>query len=108
MVPHLSGPIYPGRVTNTPHSRGTAPATSETRGAGDVLVRVGAIVFFVGAVSTLATMVPLLLGTDPLPTPAYFVSMLMGAGLALALGGLLRSALAQKRAVREGQAAAGA
>ncbi|MEU3458429.1 hypothetical protein ABZ721_00550 [Streptomyces sp. NPDC006733] len=95
-------------MTNTPHSRGTAPATSETRGAGDVLVRVGAIVFFVGAVSTLATMVPLLLGTDPLPTPAYFVSMLMGAGLALALGGLLRSALAQKRAVREGQAAAGA
>ncbi|MCZ4118644.1 hypothetical protein [Streptomyces sp. H39-S7] len=95
-------------MTNTPHSRGTAPATSETRGAGDVLVRVGAIVFFVGAVSTMATMVPLLLGTDPLPTPAYFVSMLMGAGLALALGGLLRSALAQKRAVREAQAATGA
>ncbi|NEA60145.1 hypothetical protein G3I60_39795 [Streptomyces sp. SID13666] len=98
-------------MTNTPHSRGTTPATSETRGAGDVLVRVGAIVFFVGAVSTLATMVPLLLGTDPLPTPAYFVSMLMGAGLALALGGRLRSALAQKRRVqeaREGQAAAGA
>ncbi|MDF9813865.1 hypothetical protein [Streptomyces sp. SPB162] len=101
-------------MTNTPHSRGTTPATSETRGAGDVLVRVGAVVFFVGAVSTMATMVPLFLGSDPLPTPAYFVSMLMGAGLALALGGLLRSALAQKRAVREsrgpreGQAAAGA
>lgn len=65
-------------------------------GAGDLLVRIGAIVFIVGAVGTLATVAPLLLGTRRLPTPAYFVSMLMGVGLALALLGLLRSALAQR------------
>ncbi|SHL92396.1 hypothetical protein [Actinacidiphila paucisporea] len=65
-------------------------------GAGDLLVRIGAIVFIVGAVGTLATVAPLLLGTSRLPTPAYFVSMLMGVGLALALLGLLRSALAQR------------
>ncbi|WP_443054324.1 hypothetical protein [Streptomyces sp. IBSBF 2435] len=66
-------------------------------GAGDLLVRIGAIVFLVGAVGTLATVAPLLLGTRRLPTPAYFVSMLMGVGLAIALLGLLRSALAQRR-----------
>lgn len=66
-------------------------------GAGDLLVRIGAIVFLVGAVATLATVAPLLLGTGRLPMPAYFVSMLMGVGLALALLGLLRSALAQRR-----------
>ncbi|MDJ0345185.1 hypothetical protein QMK19_33750 [Streptomyces sp. H10-C2] len=89
-------------MTNTPLPRGTTPATSESRGAGDLLVRVGAIVFFVGAVGTLATMAPLVLGSDPLPTPAYLVSMLMGVGFALALGGLLRSALAQKRQTSAG------
>lgn len=69
--------------------------------AGDLLVRIGAIVFLVGAVGTLATVAPLLLGTHTLPTPAYFVSMLMGVGLAIALCGLLRSALAQRQGTRE-------
>lgn len=68
---------------------------------GDLLVRIGVIVFAVGAAATLATMTPLFIGAHPLPGPAYFVSMLMGAGLALALGGLLRSALAQRRQGRE-------
>nr|WP_322974682.1 hypothetical protein [Actinacidiphila epipremni] len=71
--------------------------SKQTMGAGDLLVRIGAIVFVVGAAGTLATVAPLLLGTRRLPTPAYFVSMLMGVGLALALLGLLRSALAQRR-----------
>jgi hypothetical protein len=70
-------------------------------GAGDLFVRIGAIVFIVGAVGTLVTVAPLLLGTHRLPTPAYFVSMLMAVGLGLALVGLLRSALAQRQAVRE-------
>ncbi|MEU6854860.1 hypothetical protein ABZ901_33610 [Actinacidiphila alni] len=67
-------------------------------GPGDLLVRTGAVVFLVGAVGTLVTVAPLLLGTSTLPTPAYFVSMLMGVGLAIALCGLLRSALAQRQA----------
>jgi hypothetical protein len=73
-------------------------------GAGDLLVRIGAIVFIVGAVGTLATVAPLLLHTRRLPTPAYFVSMLMAVGLALALGGLLRAALAQRQAAQLGRA----
>lgn len=71
--------------------------STQTRGAGDLLVRIGAVLFVVGAVGTLATVAPLLLGTRRLPTPAYFVSMLMGVGLAVSLLGLLRSALAQRR-----------
>ncbi len=74
--------------------------TSETRMPGDLLVRIGAIVFAVGAVATLATMTPLFIGAHPLPTPAYFVCMLMGVGFGLALGGLLRSARAQRRQTR--------
>ncbi|WP_256069770.1 MULTISPECIES: hypothetical protein [unclassified Streptomyces] len=74
--------------------------SKQTMGAGDLLVRIGAIVFLVGAVGTLATVAPLLLDTRRLPTPAYFVSMLMAVGLALALGGLLRSALAQRQAAQ--------
>lgn len=65
-------------------------------GPGDLLVRTGAIVFLVGAVGTVATVAPLLLHTRRLPTPAYFVSMLMGVGLAIALVGLLRAAMAQR------------
>jgi hypothetical protein len=79
--------------------------TNETRMPGDLLVRIGAIVFAVGAAATLATMTPLFLGAHPLPTPAYFVSMLMGVGLALALGGLLRAARAQRRQARAAAAA---
>jgi nitrate/nitrite transporter NarK len=70
-------------------------------GAGDLLVRIGAVTFIVGAVGTLATVAPLLLGTRRLPTPAYFVSMLMGVGLAVALCGLLKAALSQRQGVGE-------
>ncbi|SEN06940.1 hypothetical protein SAMN05216267_1001123 [Actinacidiphila rubida] len=76
-------------------------------GPGDLLVRVGAILFLVGAVGTLATVAPLLLGTSRLPTPAYFVSMLMGVGLAVALCGLLKAALAQRHPAHGQEDAAG-
>jgi nitrate/nitrite transporter NarK len=70
-------------------------------GAGDLLVRIGAVTFIVGALGTLATVAPLLLDTRRLPTPAYFVSMLMGVGLAVALCGLLKAALAQRQGAAE-------
>lgn len=94
-----AGPVHGAR-------NGTYPVgvTSETRMPGDLLVRIGVIVFAVGALATLATMTPLFIGTTPLPTPAYFVCMLMGVGFALALGGLLRSARAQRRRARESAA----
>jgi hypothetical protein len=73
---------------------------AETSRAGDLLVRIGGVVFLVGALATMVTVAPLFLGTKPFPAPAYFVCMLMGLGFALAAGGLLRSALAQRRAAR--------
>jgi hypothetical protein len=63
---------------------------------GDVLVRVGGVVFAVGAVATLVTVLPLLVGADPLPTVAYLVSMLMGVGFLLAAAGLIRSAVSSR------------
>ena len=71
--------------------------TTETQHTGDSLVRIGAILFLVGAVATVVTVSPLLLGLTPLPTAAYLVSMVMPVGFGLALVGLLRSARAQRR-----------
>ncbi|ADI08038.1 hypothetical protein SBI_04918 [Streptomyces bingchenggensis BCW-1] len=62
------------------------------------MVRLGVIVFGVGAVATLITVAPLFLGLHPLPSAAYFVCMLMGVGFALSAAGLLRSITAQRRA----------
>ena len=73
---------------------------------GDGLVRAGVVVFAVGAVATLVTVAPLFLGTDPFPTVAYLVSMLMGVGFALAAAGVLRSVAAQRRQARRGGRAA--
>ncbi|MEV6649108.1 hypothetical protein [Streptomyces sp. NPDC051219] len=82
--------------------------TSETRtdkaGAGDRLVQVGVIVFFIGAVATLVTVAPLFLGTDPFPTVAYLVCMLMGVGFLIAGAGVLRSIAAQRRQARDAAA----
>ncbi|MEW2579801.1 hypothetical protein [Streptomyces syringium] len=75
--------------------------SNETPRAGDLLVRVGAIVFLVGAVATLATVAPLFLGADPLPPAAYFVCMLMGVGFLVAGAGVLRSIAEQRRQARE-------
>ncbi|AVZ73753.1 hypothetical protein SLUN_17790 [Streptomyces lunaelactis] len=67
---------------------------------GDGLVRVGAIVFIVGAVATLVTVAPLFLGTEPFPPIAYAVCMLMGVGFLIAAAGVLRSIAAQRRQAR--------
>jgi hypothetical protein len=71
--------------------------TTETPQPGDALVRIGAIVFLIGAVATVVTVAPLFLGLKALPSAAYFVSMLMPVGFGTALLGLLRSARAQRR-----------
>jgi hypothetical protein len=73
---------------------------TETPRAGDLLVRVGGVLFAVGALATLVTVAPLFLGTEPFPAPAYFVCMLMGLGFAVAAGGVLRSVAAERRAAR--------
>jgi len=92
-----AGHLYRRNAASHLHATYPVQVSNETQKAGDLLVRIGAIVFVIGAFGTLATMIPFFIGTDPLPTPAYFVSMLMGVGFALALGGLLRAALSQRR-----------
>jgi hypothetical protein len=64
----------------------------------DRLVAVGATVFLVGVLATLATLAPLLLGGDELPTAVYVVATLATAvGLALALLGMLQGNRARRR-----------
>lgn len=70
---------------------------ANSAGPGDGLVRAGAIVFFVGAVATLVTVAPLFLGTDPFPSLAYAVCMLMGVGFLIAVAGVLRGIAVQRR-----------
>ncbi|KOU02428.1 membrane protein [Streptomyces sp. NRRL F-5755] len=83
---------YPGRVSD------------KTPQAGDLLVRIGAIVFLIGAVATLATVTPLFIGADPLPSVFYWVCMLMGVGFVVAAAGVLRSVAAQRRQARSSAA----
>ncbi|MEV6422213.1 hypothetical protein [Streptomyces sp. NPDC051662] len=83
-------------MTATPEPRVTARATEEA-GPGDGLVRIGAIVFIVGAIATLITVAPLFLGSEPFPSIAYAVCMLMGVGFVIAAAGVLRSIAAQRR-----------
>jgi hypothetical protein len=71
--------------------------SSEASKPGDGLVRLGAVIFILGAMATVATFVPLFLDLTPLPTAAYWLSMLMPGGFGVSLLGLLRSARAQRR-----------
>ncbi|MER6157372.1 hypothetical protein ABT147_17800 [Streptomyces sp. NPDC001868] len=76
----------------------TQPNSAEP---GDRLIRVGAIVFIVGAVATLVTVAPLFLGTTPFPTFMFVLSMLMGVGFLIAGAGVLQSVAAGRRRARE-------
>ncbi|MER5595808.1 hypothetical protein [Streptomyces sp. NPDC002265] len=73
---------------------------TDSAGPGDRLIRAGALVFFAGAVATLVTMTPLLLGTKPFPTYMFGLSMLMGVGFLIAGAGVLRSIAAGRRQAR--------
>ncbi|MBD9700891.1 MULTISPECIES: hypothetical protein [Streptomyces] len=76
----------------------TQPNSAEP---GDRLIRVGGIVFIIGAVATLVTVAPLLLGTTPFPTYMFVLSMLMGVGFLIAGAGVLQSVAAGRRKARE-------
>jgi hypothetical protein len=80
-------------------------SNDNTLDRGDLLVRIGGVIFAVGAVATLITFIPLFAGTEPFPTAAYAVSMLMGLGFAVAACGLLRSVAQQRRRDRATAAA---
>ncbi|MFJ9560075.1 hypothetical protein ACIRQQ_08545 [Streptomyces fuscichromogenes] len=74
---------------------------ANSAGPGDRLIRAGAVVFFIGAVATLVTVIPLFLGAKPFPTYMYLLSMLMGVGFLVAGAGVLQSAAAGRRQARE-------
>jgi hypothetical protein len=78
--------IYPDEVHN------------DSAGPGDRLVRIGAILFVIGTLATLATITPFLIGADALPTAVYLGSALMPVGFAVAGAGLFTSARSQRRA----------
>ncbi|UGQ14803.1 hypothetical protein LO772_15255 [Yinghuangia sp. ASG 101] len=75
----------------------SSPAAGREAGRGDVAVRIGAVVFVVGTVATLATLTPFLIGADALPRTVYLLSLLMPLGLAVALGGLVATVRGQRR-----------
>ncbi|WP_318212559.1 hypothetical protein [Streptomyces sp. SJL17-1] len=83
----------------------TPAAPANDSAPGDGLVKAGVVLFAIGAVATLVTVAPLFFGTDPFPTVAYTVSMLMGVGFAVAAAGVLRSIAAQRRQARSVPAA---
>ena len=75
-------------------------AACRRTGRGDGLVAVGAIVFTVGLLATLVTMVPFFVGSDPFPTAVYLLALLAPVGFAVALVGLLRAARSRGDAQR--------
>lgn len=100
----MSGGTPPLSAESSTPPQVTSAAAERGRQPGDLLVRIGGIVFVVGAVATLITFVPFFLGTDPFPAAAYVVSMLMGVGFALAGAGLGRSMAVQRRRTRAASA----
>ncbi|MFJ5922924.1 hypothetical protein ACIQF6_09985 [Kitasatospora sp. NPDC092948] len=80
--------------------------TRQSRDAGEVLVRVGGVVFVLGTLATIATVTPLLLDLKRLPSIAYGLSMLMPLGLLVALTGLFVTARAESRRRRAAREAA--
>jgi len=80
--------------------------TRQSRDAGEVLVRVGGVVFVLGTLATIATVTPLLLDLKRLPSIAYGLSMLMPLGLLVALAGLFVTARAESRRRRAAREAA--
>jgi hypothetical protein len=88
----LAAGNYPGPVRDKTQTNSREP--------GDRLIRAGALVFFIGAVATLVTVAPMLLGTTPFPTYMFGLSMLMGVGFLVAGAGVFRSIAAGRRQAR--------
>ena len=70
-----------------------APSPSQT------VFRIGLAVFAVGVLATVATLIPLFTGADPLPVAFYLLSMLAPLGFAIVLVGLWRNG--RRRRLRE-------
>ncbi|KDN83739.1 hypothetical protein [Kitasatospora cheerisanensis] len=82
--------------------------TGRSRDLGENLVRVGGVVFVLGTLATIATVVPYLLDLPRLPSIAWGLSMMMPLGLLVALVGLFATARAESRRRRAAREAAAA
>ena len=75
-------------------------AAPDARRPGERLVRVGAVLFGLGALGGLGVLVPFLLGREDAPLWTTLVASLLPLGLAVALVGLLREARTARREAR--------
>ena len=75
---------------------------------GERAVRAGAALFGLGVVGVLCVLVPFFFGRDDAPLWTTLLASLLPVGLAVALGGLLRAARANRRAARRARRAAAA
>jgi hypothetical protein len=64
---------------------------------GELLVRVGAVVFTVGLIAAVVVVVPFFFGRTDAPLGAALATLLMPIGLGTALSGLLRTARRGRR-----------
>ena len=72
-------------------------AARGSRGPGDAMVRAGALLFALGGIGVLLTVLPYFFGDADPAFASLVVASLMPFGLALALLGLLRGARASRR-----------
>lgn len=72
-------------------------ASTSSRGPGDGLVRAGAVLFALGGVGVLLTVLPYFFGESDAALGWLVLTSLMPLGLGLALLGLLRGARAARR-----------
>lgn len=77
---------------------GTARPPYDVTRPGDRLVTVGAILFGIGLVAVLITVVPFFLGTDRMPLAVYLTAALAPLGFGVALVGLVRGARSRRPA----------
>ncbi|MGN6246190.1 MAG: hypothetical protein ACTHQ3_21275 [Motilibacteraceae bacterium] len=77
---------------------GTGRPPYDAARPGDRLVTVGAVLFGIGLVAVLITVVPFFLGTDRMPLGVYLTAALAPIGFAVALVGLVRGARSRRPA----------
>ena len=65
--------------------------------AGDRLLRAGAIVTIIGLICTVIAMLPLIIPGLSLPPAMWFLSMIVGIGLAMVIAGFAVSARSRRR-----------
>ena len=67
----------------------------------DTVVRVGAALVAIGTVASIATLLPLVVGLEPLPVPVYLLCFLAPVGLGVILVALWRRARTRSSRLRD-------